>query len=361
MDGNYSAENVYFPEDLLTTSAIGNITLSGGQATIAAEGKNLLDTWQTIFVKETNTGLKTADPSAQYAGHSLKYIEVGSSATETVTMSLKDDGSYKYGYTTETGAAGTAAKTVVNNGSTGVTVDATTPFSLSYKVGSGTATSITATGASKNTFVVDSGVQTVKTSATITGTMKHGAGYTPVSNLKKMYPAQAIAAGSKSVAAFEIYRWYVPILWGFSATATDEFNKMTGAQLLAAFKSHRGITSGNTSGGDWEDGYDSKLHPDAWRVGNNYASPCYTQTKPSYVQAKAPWANFFVAVPSSYNWSIPTDGSGFVDDNGLPHTVTKGNKVTIAIGTASIEYQIWFVHYAENGAYATKGIKIKWS
>ena len=30
MDGNYNAENVYFTEDLLTTSAVGNITLSNG-------------------------------------------------------------------------------------------------------------------------------------------------------------------------------------------------------------------------------------------------------------------------------------------------------------------------------------------
>ena len=41
MDGNYNAENVYFDKDLVTTSAVGNITLTNGQATIAATGKNL--------------------------------------------------------------------------------------------------------------------------------------------------------------------------------------------------------------------------------------------------------------------------------------------------------------------------------
>nr|DAP41131.1 MAG TPA: hypothetical protein [Caudoviricetes sp.] len=54
MDGNYNAENVYFDEDLMTTSAIGNITLSNGQATIPAVGKNLKEVFQTIFVKESN-------------------------------------------------------------------------------------------------------------------------------------------------------------------------------------------------------------------------------------------------------------------------------------------------------------------
>ena len=37
MDGNYNAENVYFDEDLLTTSEIGNITLTNGQATIPSD------------------------------------------------------------------------------------------------------------------------------------------------------------------------------------------------------------------------------------------------------------------------------------------------------------------------------------
>jgi hypothetical protein len=41
MDGNYSAENVYFDEDLVSTYAIGNITLTNGQGTVAAMGKNL--------------------------------------------------------------------------------------------------------------------------------------------------------------------------------------------------------------------------------------------------------------------------------------------------------------------------------
>lgn len=54
MDGNYNAENVYFDKDLVTTSAIGNITLTNGQATIAAAGKNLKQVFDTIFVKEKN-------------------------------------------------------------------------------------------------------------------------------------------------------------------------------------------------------------------------------------------------------------------------------------------------------------------
>ena len=49
MDGNYNAENVYFDEDLMTTTAVGVIKLTNGQATIPAAGKNLKEVFNTIF------------------------------------------------------------------------------------------------------------------------------------------------------------------------------------------------------------------------------------------------------------------------------------------------------------------------
>ena len=324
LDGNYSAENVYFPSDLITTSAIGNVTLSGGQATIAASGKNLTDVWQTIFVKETNTGLLKTQPSAKFSGNTLKYIEVGSSSSETVTMSMADDGEYLYGYTTETGSAGATAKTVVNNKTTGVAIDATAPFTLSYQVGSGTATAVTATGDGKNTFTVNSGVQTAKTSAKITGTMKHGAGHTPVSNLKKMYPAQAIAAGTKSVAAFEIYRWYIPMFHGF---------KLEGSTIATPAT----LTEANVKS-----------------LSKDIDATAYNQTKRTSDAATSSWMQYFIAVPSSYNWNI----TGAKDSNNLTLDIKKGNKVSVTLGTATVEYQTWYINNA--AAYDTKNIVITW-
>lgn len=326
LSGNVSAENVYFPQDLLTTSAIGNITLSGGQATIAAGGKNLLDTWEAIFVKETNTGLKTGDPKTAIAGaDAVQYIEVGSSASKTVTMSMTDDGSYKYGYTSQTGTAGTAvaSSTITNNGSTGVAVDATTPYSMTYKVGSGTATAVTASGTNKNTFVVNSGVQTAKASATISGTMKYGAGKVPVSNLKKMYPAQAIAAGT-ATASKEIFRWYVPMFHGF---------KMSGATVANPAAATAADISSLTKDKD---------------------SVAYSQTKRTSDTASGSWMQYFIAVPSSYNYNI----TGAKDTNNLTLDIKKGNKVSITLGTATVEYQVWYINNA--AAYDTKGIVITW-
>lgn len=324
MDGNYSAENVYFPEDLITTSAIGNITLSGGQATIPVAGKNLTDTWQQIFVKETNTGLKTADPSAKIAGNSLKYIQVGSSASQSLTVSMGEDGSYKYGYTTENLTEGQSASKITNNGSTGVVVDATTPYSMTYKVGSAEAKSLTATGTAKNTFTVDSGVQTAKTSATVTATIKYGQGGIPVSNLKKAYPAQRIAAGTKSTAATEIFRWYIPMYHGF---------KMAGATVAnPAAVTAADITS----------------------LSRDVDATAYSQTKRTSDAASGSWMQYFIAVPSSYNWNI----SGAKDANNLTLDIKKGNKVSITLGTATVEYQVWYINNA--AAYDTKNIVITW-
>jgi hypothetical protein len=60
MDGNYDAENVYFSEDLITTTAVGNIELTDGQAVIAAAGKKLKQVFETIFVQERDP--KVIDP-----------------------------------------------------------------------------------------------------------------------------------------------------------------------------------------------------------------------------------------------------------------------------------------------------------
>ena len=94
MDGNYNAENVYFDEDLMTTSAIGNITLNNGQATIPTTGKNLKEVFQTIFVKESNPNITQPSVAVSLSGAGAK--EVGTKVTPTYTAKL-NGGSYQYG------------------------------------------------------------------------------------------------------------------------------------------------------------------------------------------------------------------------------------------------------------------------
>lgn len=94
MDGNYNAENVYFDEDLITTSAVGNITLTNGNATIAAAGKNLKQIFNTIFVKEKNP--KVNYPSILLTLINDKPYEVGSKVKPSYQVNF-NPGKYEFG------------------------------------------------------------------------------------------------------------------------------------------------------------------------------------------------------------------------------------------------------------------------
>lgn len=99
MTGNYNAKDVYFPEDLKTTSAIGNIVLENGQATIPVAGKNLVDAFNTIFVKEEKTNLIETQPNLSLTFNAAKAYEVGTLIPHTnmaYSVGL-NQGKYKYG------------------------------------------------------------------------------------------------------------------------------------------------------------------------------------------------------------------------------------------------------------------------
>lgn len=164
MDGNYNAENVYFTKDLITTSAIGNITLTNGQATIAAEGKNLKQVFETIFVKEKNPTVTQPSVSVSLSGAGAK--EVGTKVTPSYNATF-NKGSYEYG--PDTGLAATWAVKDSRNEE-------------------GTA----AAGSFSELEVGDN------TNYTVTATATYGAGATPLTNIGNPYAAGAIVAGSKN-------------------------------------------------------------------------------------------------------------------------------------------------------------------
>ena len=166
MDGNYNAENVYFDKDLVTTTAIGNITLQNGQATIAAAGKNLKQVFDTIFVKEANPSV--TQPSVSLSVPQAKAYEVGTTVTPSFTASL-NAGSYQFGP------------------ATGITA---TSWSVTDSASSPAVES--ATGSFPELTVEDG------TNYTITATAQHTEGAVPVTNIGNEYAAGKIAAGSKS-------------------------------------------------------------------------------------------------------------------------------------------------------------------
>ena len=113
MDGNYNAKNVYFDEDIAITTAVGNITLSNGQGTIPAEGKNIKQVFESIFTKE-NTNPTVTQPSCSIKLNNLTSdanYEVGETIAISYTTSF-NAGSYQFG--PDTGV--TVNGYTVNNG-----------------------------------------------------------------------------------------------------------------------------------------------------------------------------------------------------------------------------------------------------
>lgn len=330
MDGNYNAENVYFDEDLITTTAIGNITLSGGQAIIPARGSNLIDLFNTLYVKETNTGLKTADPSASLSG-SVTYYEIGSTGSKDVTVSLNSDGEYKYGYATNPAepGAGDSVTGVKNDRTTGVVVNtaADSPYTLTLD-----GTAVTPKATKGAVFTLAPTAKTEKGSVSATGTVKHTQGGVPVSNLKKAYPGQRIAAGSKS-ATVEEFRWYVPFYQGFTydADALSDPKNITATQLINL----NAPSAGSSTSAKIVDG------------------TAYDCTKLTTATAAKSWRQYFLAYPKSYGYVM----SGAKDGNNIDCTVSQAADVTMNYNGTDVVYSVYYI----NNAAAYDTLKISWT
>ena len=108
MDGNYNAENVYFDEDIMITTAVGNISLSNGSANIPAAGKNIKQVFEALWTKEDFSPSVT-DPSISISvknanNKSSVEGEVGDSYTlPTATASITGFGKFEFGSKDEAG------------------------------------------------------------------------------------------------------------------------------------------------------------------------------------------------------------------------------------------------------------------
>lgn len=93
MDGNYSADNIYFDTDITITTSAGNIAISNGSGTIPSAGKNLKQVFESIWTKEE-------DPSVVMPvvtiNTDVQYKEIGEVVTPSYEASLST-GAYSYG------------------------------------------------------------------------------------------------------------------------------------------------------------------------------------------------------------------------------------------------------------------------
>ena len=209
MDGNYNAENVYFDKDLVTTSAVGNITLTNGQATIAAAGKNLKQVFDTIFVKEKNPSITQPSVSVSLAGAGAK--EVGTKVTPSYTATFSA-GKYEFG--PATGCSVTSwSVTDTNNAE---------PLN-------------TATGSFTEITVADD------TNYKVTAIGNFSAGAIPVTNVGNEYAAGKITAGSKSATSSAITGYRN----SFYGTLTEK-GELTSDIIRSLKKSNKALTNGNS-------------------------------------------------------------------------------------------------------------------
>ena len=180
-DGNYSADNVYFDEDLTYTVQFGTLAKPSGSAKFAATGKNVTQVLSALMAKEANPS-KTAPAVSFSAQDGFGTFEIGTKKTLSYTAALSA-GSYTYGP------------------ATGITAQS---WSVSCTGVAGTKT--TATGTFENVVAESNGKR-------IVATAQYGDGAIPVTNLGNPYEAGQIKAGSATANSKE-FKGVRYMFWG---------------------------------------------------------------------------------------------------------------------------------------------------
>lgn len=182
MDGNYSAENVYFAGDMLVTTDIGYIKTTNGSGTIPSAGKNLTEVFEAMFVQEKEPTI--TQPSLAIGASSSTTIEAGTVIAPYYNVTFNAG---KYSYGPETGV------TLVTNDNT------TTGFVVSDSLGNTTTAS---TGGLPAVEFTDG------MTYTFTATVEHTAGAVPVTNKGNERPDKAITAKTitKSSSPYTVVR-----------------------------------------------------------------------------------------------------------------------------------------------------------
>lgn len=214
MDGNYSADNVYFDSDFIFTKAVGTVSTipSSGSTTKSAAGKSMKEFFSTLFAEEEY-------PTVPSVSATLVATNAGSKEVGTnIPIQYRFDtsaGGYKYGPS--------------NNG---------VEFS-DYSATFNGETLTTKSGTFTTVQVTDD------TNLVITGSCKSSDGVIPTTNLGNEYPAAQIKAkeftGLKSGSLTGYRAWFCGYKDGDSALA--DATAITGDQVRAL---------GNASNGSWK-------------------------------------------------------------------------------------------------------------
>ena len=191
MDGNYSADNVYFDEDITYTVQFGTLAKPSGSAKFSAKGKNVSQVFASLMAQEANPS-KTNPAVSFNTQTGFGTFEIGTKANLTYGATLSA-GSYTYGP------------------ATGITAQS---WSVSCTGVAGTKT--TATGTFEN-------VVAESNSKKIVATAQYGDGAIPVTNLGNSYEAAQIKAGSATANSKEL-KGVRYMFWGPMTDASAELN-----------------------------------------------------------------------------------------------------------------------------------------
>lgn len=210
-DGNYSADNVYFDEDITYTVGFGTLAKPASSAKFAATGKNVTEVFKTLMATEQNPS-KT-DPAVSFSAQGgFGTFEIGTKKNLTYTAALSA-GEYTYGP------------------ATGITAQS---WSVSC---TGVADKLTTATGSFENVVAESAAKK------ITATATYGDGAVPVTNLGKDYPAGKIVGGSKSKDSSALvgvrYMFWGPVTSDVELNSANirglKYNKATDTGALTTF------------------------------------------------------------------------------------------------------------------------------
>lgn len=319
-----NATHIETTDEITVTTAVGNY---------AVGSKINKDTdLQTLILEMLckDSAPSVTQPGLSFSGgKGITYIEVGSSKSVTVSTSYTN-GSYPYGYALDgegnpdlTGSDKDKATAVSSGTGTGVTL---TKMAINYG-----GSEVDNTTSSTLSVSVDSGIKTTATSSNVTATATYSAGNVPVSILKNKYPSKKIAGNTITTPTnntnnFPSFRWYEPVFSGFKyegAIIADP-EAITATEIKAL-----GVTVKDAN--------------------------AYSKTPVTNAKATGSWRQYFIAVPVNYGKEL----SKIVDTTNQPLAFKKkAQNVSITLGTATVEYEVWYVSFPS--AFDTVEFNLTW-
>lgn len=196
MDGNYSADNVYFNNDFIFTEKVGTVqSLTNGSATVKAAGKSVKEFLAGLFAAPKNPSVTKPSVSIVLSGSGAK--EVGSIVTPKYSATF-NKGNYSYGPDT-----GVTATYEVSNSNDDTVKNTLSDSFDAITIGDDTSYSVT-----------------------IKATYTDGAA--PKNNLGTEMPELAISAGSASATSSGKYTGYRASFYG---TLNEKENEIDSALI----------------------------------------------------------------------------------------------------------------------------------